>query len=414
MAFQQGLSGLTSNARALDVVSHNISNSNTSGYKSSQTVFSDIYSQTLGANPYNQVGSGGSVPAVRQNFSQGAIVNTGNALDMAINGEGFFMVKRAVQGDIQRFYTRAGEFQLDKDGYIVSSTGYQLLGFPGGAGSGDPVPLKVPFDAGQPVQTTSVQTGFNLDANAPVISAPFNASDPNTYNFSTSVQVYDSLGISHAMTFYFRKQTPAPPNYNWDVYVTVDGSNYTPSAPFGPQTLTFNASGQLTAPNPATINVTGITLTNGANIGTGGTIAWDFNATQYAIASSVNTLQQNGKPPGNLTSVSVSREGRVQARYTNGDVQDIGTVALADFRDPNALISMGDNLWTNTLESGDPLVGSPGSGRLGYVTGGAVESSNVDLTQELVNMIIYQRAYQANAQSIRTQDQILQTVINLR
>ncbi|WP_217126678.1 flagellar hook protein FlgE [Hydrogenophilus thiooxidans] len=410
MAFQQGLSGLSSSAKALDVISHNVANANTTGFKANQTVFADVYSTTLGANPYMQVGSGVSVPAVRQNFSQGSITTTGNALDMAINGEGFFITKRPVANDLQMFYTRAGEFQLDKDGYVISANGYQLLGYPGAAGAGDPQPIRVPFDAGKPAETSQVEMTFNLDAGQPAITAAFDANDPETYNFSTSVQVYDSLGIAHNLTFYFRKTAPG----NWEVYGSFDGdSTLVTTNPIG--TLTFDGAGALTSSPNLTVNVTS-PLANGADFGGGGdgTVDVTLNATQYSLASSVTTLSQDGRPAGELASVSVTKEGRLQARYTNGDVKDIATVAIATFRNPNALISMGDNMWAASLESGQAAAGIPGSGTRGFITGGAVESSNVDLTAELVNMIIQQRAYQANAQSIRTQDQILQTVINLR
>ncbi len=410
MAFQQGLSGLGASSKALDVISHNVANANTTGFKANQTIFADVFSTTLGANPYMQVGSGVSVPAVRQNFSQGSITNTGNALDMAINGEGFFVVKRPVANDLQMFYTRAGEFQLDKDGYVISATGYQLLGYPGAAGAGDPQPIKVPFDAGKPQETSQLELSFNLDANQPVITAAFDANDPATYNFSTSVQVYDSLGIAHSLVLYFRKTSPG----NWEVQGTLDGAAATGIAP---NTLTFDASGAMTSPSPPNLTFTVTSpLPNGADIGGAGdgVIDMTLNATQYALASSITALSQDGRPAGELASVSVTREGRLQARYTNGEVKDIATVSIATFRNPNALISMGDNMWASTLESGQAAVGIPGSGTRGWITGGAVESSNVDLTAELVNMIIQQRAYQANAQSIRTQDQILQTVINLR
>ncbi|MEJ5269518.1 MAG: flagellar hook protein FlgE [Hydrogenophilus sp.] len=417
MAFQQGLSGLSSSAKALDVISHNVANANTTGFKANQTVFADVYSTTLGANPYMQVGSGVSVPAVRQNFTQGSITTTGNALDMAINGEGFFITKRPVANDLQMFYTRAGEFQLDKDGYVISANGYQLLGYPGAAGAGDPQPIRVPFDAGKPAETSQVEMTFNLDAGQPAITATFDANDPDTYNFSTSVQVYDSLGIAHNLTFYFQKQPlPTPPTgqVDWKVYASFDGdSTLVTTNPLG--TLTFDGAGALTSSPNLTVNVTS-PLANGAKFGGNGDGAVDvtFNATQYSLASSVTTLSQDGQPAGELASVSVTKEGRLQARYTNGDVKDIATVAIATFRNPNALISMGDNMWAASLESGQAAAGIPGSGTRGFISGGAVESSNVDLTAELVNMIIQQRAYQANAQSIRTQDQILQTVINLR
>lgn len=425
MAFQQGLSGLSSSSQALDVISHNVANANTTGYKASQTVFADVYSSTLGADPYKQVGSGSRVAAIRQNFSQGSITETGNSLDMAINGDGFFMVKRPVLGDNQMYYTRAGEFQLDKDGYVTTATGYQLLGYPGTAGAGDAVPIQVPYDTGTPRETSTVSMTFNLDANQPVIDPavnPFNPSDPKTYNFSTTVVTYDSLGIAHNLNLYFVRTAAGNPS-TWEVYGTLSGDAATDPAATPPGTpvalgpLEFDASGALTSGSP--LSFSGITLANGATIGgpvgaSDNTIDITLNATQFALASSVNTISQDGVPAGELAGVSVTKEGQVQARYTNGNVVTVGTVAIASFRNPNGLVSMGDNLWVSSLESGPGVAGTPGAGTRGFISGGAVESSNVDLTAELVNMIVQQRAYQANAQSIKTQDQILQTVINLR
>lgn len=428
MAFQQGLSGLSSSSQALDVISHNVANANTSGFKANQAVFADVYASTLGADPYKQVGSGSRVVAVRQNFSQGSITETGNSLDMAINGDGFFMVKRPVQGDNQTFYTRAGEFQLDKDGYVITATGYQLLGYPGTAGAGDAVPIQVPYDTGTPRETSTVSLTFNLDANQPVIDQtanPFNPSDPKTYNFSTTVVTYDSLGIAHNLNLYFVRTASGNPS-TWDVYGTLSGDTVTdpsltpPGTPALLGNLPFDASGALTGGSPLSLSFGGITLANGATIGgpvgatSDGTIDINLTATQFALASSVNTISQDGVPAGELAGVSVMPTGQIQARYTNGNVITVGTVAIAAFRNPNGLVSMGDNLWIASLESGPGVAGTPGAGTRGFISGGAVEASNVDLTAELVNMIVQQRAYQANAQSIRTQDQILQTIINLR
>lgn len=427
MAFQQGLSGLSSSSQALDVISHNVANANTSGFKASQTVFADVYSSTLGADPYKQVGSGSRVAAVRQNFSQGSITETGNSLDMAINGDGFFMVKRPVLGDNQTFYTRAGEFQLDKDGYVTTATGYQLLGYPGTAGAGDAVPIKVPYDTGTPKETSTVSMTFNLDANQPVITTtPPDPSKPETYNFSTTIVTYDSLGIAHNLNLYFVRTSNTSPS-QWEAYWSLSGDTISDPAEGGalqgPLVMEFDASGKLINPPPGTVptfSLSGISLASGATIGglTGGvsdnTIDLNFSATQFALASSVNTISQDGVPAGELAGVSVMPTGQIQARYTNGNVVTVGTVAIASFRNPNGLVSMGDNLWISSLESGPGVAGTPGAGTRGFITGGAVESSNVDLTAELVNMIVQQRAYQANAQSIKTQDQILQTVINLR
>lgn len=427
MAFQQGLSGLSSSSQALDVISHNVANANTTGFKASQTVFADVYSSTLGADPYKQVGSGSRVAAIRQNFSQGSITKTGNSLDMAINGDGFFMVKRPVLGDNQTFYTRAGEFQLDKDGYVITATGYQLLGYPGTAGAGDAVPIKVPYDTGTPKETSTVSMTFNLDANQSVITTtPPDPSKPETYNFSTTIVTYDSLGIAHNLNLYFVRTSNTSPS-QWEAYWSLSGDKTSNPAEGGtlqgPLAMEFDGSGKMTTPVPGTVptfSLSGINLANGATIGgvVGGvsdnTIDLNFSATQFALASSVNTISQDGVPAGEPASVSVTKEGQVQARYTNGNVVTVGTVAIAAFRNPNGLVSMGDNLWIASLESGPGVARTPGAGTRDFISGGAVEASNVDLTAELVNMIVQQRAYQANAQSIKTQDQILQTVINLR
>lgn len=427
MAFQQGLSGLSSSSQALDVISHNVANANTTGFKASQTVFADVYSSTLGADPYKQVGSGSRVAAIRQNFSQGSITKTGNSLDMAINGDGFFMVKRPVLGDNQTFYTRAGEFQLDKDGYVITATGYQLLGYPGTAGAGDAVPIKVPYDTGTPKETSTVSMTFNLDANQSVITTtPPDPSKPETYNFSTTIVTYDSLGIAHNLNLYFVRTSNTSPS-QWEAYWSLSGDKTSDPAEGGtlqgPLAMEFDGSGKMTTPVPGTVptfSLSGINLANGATIGgvVGGvsdnTIDLNFSATQFALASSVNTISQDGVPAGEPASVSVTKEGQVQARYTNGNVVTVGTVAIAAFRNPNGLVSMGDNLWIASLESGPGVARTPGAGTRDFISGGAVEASNVDLTAELVNMIVQQRAYQANAQSIKTQDQILQTVINLR
>lgn len=311
MAFQQGLSGLSSSSQALDVISHNVANANTTGFKASQTVFADVYSSTLGADPYKQVGSGSRVAAIRQNFSQGSITKTGNSLDMAINGDGFFMVKRPVLGDNQTFYTRAGEFQLDKDGYVITATGYQLLGYPGTAGAGDAVPIKVPYDTGTPKETSTVSMTFNLDANQSVITTtPPDPSKPETYNFSTTIVTYDSLGIAHNLNLYFVRTSNTSPS-QWEAYWSLSGDKTSDPAEGGtlqgPLAMEFDGSGKMTTPVPGTVptfSLSGINLANGATIGgvVGGvsdnTIDLNFSATQFALASSVNTISQDGVPAG--------------------------------------------------------------------------------------------------------------------
>lgn len=417
MAFQQGLSGLSSASRALDVISSNVANSSTVGFKSSGVVFADTFSAAMtGGVSSLQIGAGSSVNAVRQAFSQGGLTSTNNALDMAINGNGFFMIERN-NGTIA--YSRNGQFDLDKEGYIVTSLGERLMGYQtvdattGQAsltGSGTPVPIYVPplgiaakpTSGASPGEGVSVRANLDSSAVAPTV-ATFDKDDPNSYTSATSIRVYDSLGNEHTLGLYFAKDA-ATPN-TWSVHTTFDGAANTATT-----TMTFDSVGR---PLTGTNFMFGPeALTNGAdplefNIGLG-----SFTQTNSGFA--VYELRQNGYRPGEIAGVSVTPEGIVQGRYSNGQTQNLGQVVLATFRNPNGLASLGSNLWGETTESGQGAISTPGVGLNGTLSSGQIEESNVDLSQELVQMIIQQRNYQANAQSIRTQDQLLQTLINLR
>lgn len=421
MAFQQGLSGLASSARALDVISSNVANANTVGFKSSGVVFADTFASAMtGAMSNIQVGAGGAVSAVRQSFSQGGLTTTNNPLDMAINGNGFFTIER---NNGTTAYTRNGQFDLDKDGFIVTPLGERLMGYQSVnpatgvvtlTGSGTPVPLYVPpqginakatADDGT---TPAVNVRANLDsASLAPTTAPFSKDDPSSYNSTTSIRVYDSLGNDHTLGFYFVKDGTT--TNTWDVYTTFDGvDSPTPAAPA--TTLTFDSVGRPTG---------GTTFTFGPEDPGNGADPLGFTAnlgsfTQTSAPFSVYELRQNGYPPGEIAGVAVTSDGIVQGRYSNGQTQNLGQVVLATFRNPNGLSSLGNNLWGETTESGQSALGIPGAGLNGTLSAGQIEESNVDMSQELVQMIIQQRNYQANAQSIRTQDQILQTLINLR
>ena len=307
-------------------------------------------------------------------------------------------------------YTRNGQFHLDKDGYIVNDQNRMLLGVL--ADSTGAIPqqpptdmLKVDFVTGTPNPTTDAAITANLDSRqtAPTGGA-FLSTDPDTYNSSTAMTVFDSLGNPHTLSYYFVKSATAN---QWDLYTRLDGN-----APTGtePTTVTFNSSGALTS---APMLTKSYTVTTGAV----SPLAFDIdvsNMTQFGSPFAVNDLTQNGFAPGNLAGVSVSKEGIVQARYDNGQTRDIGQIALFNFRNPNGLASIGNNQWTETGDSGQPTPGNPNTGIFGVLQASAVEESNVDLTAELVNLIVQQRNYQANAQSIKTQDQILQTLVNIR
>jgi flagellar hook protein FlgE len=406
MAFQQGLSGLNAASRALDVISNNVANSGTVGFKASSALFSDVFASAMNgatAGAGGQVGIGTSTSAIAQQFQQGGITSTSNPLDLAINGGGFFRLS----GEGSIAYSRNGQFDVDKNGYIVNTGGFRLTGYPANA-SGNilpatPVDLRVDTSDLPPNPSSAIEVGLNLDSRNTTPANPFSESDPTSYNASTSVTVYDSLGNDHILTFYFRKAAGG----QWDVYQSLDGGTATTT---GTQ-LTFDGAGALTSGASQALSLT-IPATFGANSPQAVTI--DFTGTtQYGRDFGVNRTTQDGFSSGSLSGMSISEDGILQGRYSNGQTRNLGQVVLANFSSPGGLISLGDNLWAESPSSGQPLVGSPGSGNLGLLASGAVEDSNVDLTAQLVNMITQQRAYQANAQSIRTQDEILQTLVNL-
>ncbi len=402
MSFQQGLSGLNAAAKNLDAIGNNVANANTVGFKQSQAQFADVYANSLTGAGGAQVGIGVKVSQVAQQFTQGNITATNNPLDMAINGGGFFRMDNG--GEVT--FQRNGQFQLDRLGFIVNPTGDKLTGYTANASgvlsTGAPTPLSINTADLVPQVTTAANAVLNLDSSSalPAVS-PFNMSDPTTFNNSTAVSVYDSLGNSHTLqTFYVKTAAGA-----WDVHASMDGG-----AAFAPGALTFNASGALTAGSPITIPPQ--PLTTGASP-LGFTI--DFTGTtQFGSTFSVNTLNQDGYTSGRLAGFNIGADGMIQGRYTNGQSAVLGQVVLANFANPNGLQQLGNNLWAETASSGTPVVGTPDSGSLGVLQSSAVEDSNVDLTAELVNMITAQRVYQANAQTIKAQDAVLQTLVNLR
>lgn len=435
MAFQQGLSGLGVASKALDVISSNVANSSTVGFKASGTVFADTYAAAMGGGVSNlQVGMGGNAIAVRQSFTQGATTATNNPLDMAIAGNGFFQVQR---NNNSTAFTRNGQFDLDSNGYIVTPLGERLMGYQtlnsdGTAafiGATAPRALQIPpiGIGAKATGTDAVPVVFRGNLNSadkaiplPTATPPgpaFSTTDSATYNFTSSSAIYDSLGNQHAMTLYFRKipadpaATPPVAANTWQVYSEFRPLGGKPTlVPATPTTMTFDSAGNWVSGGP--IAIAALNPGSGAN-----NLTFDINLnsfTQRNSGSAVFEITQNGTPPGELASVSVSSNGLVQGRYTNGETRDLGKVILATFRNPNGLASVGDNLWVETRDSGQPALAGPGDGLNGTIGSGRVEESNVDMSQELVQMIIQQRNYQANAQSIKTQDALLQTLINLR
>lgn len=513
MSFQQGLSGLNTSSKALDVIGNNISNSSTVGFKSAETHFADVYANSLSGGGASQVGIGSSISGIQQAFSQGNITATNNPLDISINGNGFFRMSNS--GAIT--YTRNGQFHLDNAGYIINDQGMRLTGYQADANgvispsspvdiqlsasqiqpratsdplAGDitanlnldsrqgvatdldptaavtaaaqaviaaahaeairttaPAPTEASialaaadaaadFDADTPELAAAQQVVDDIDAAVTAgadvteldelvtssstlttavtagqtaaiadVTAGFDPAQPGTYNYSTALSVYDTLGVAHTMTLYFQRQAAGGA---WNVFATMDGGGAQQLTP----SLSFNTSGVLTSSMPVTLPEW--TLSTGAQS------PWspgDINftgTTQYGSASAVDRMTQGGFTTGSLSGLSVGSDGVVIGRYSNGQARNLGQVVLATFANPNGLQSLGNNQWSLSSVSGPELISAPGTGGRGVLQSSSVEESNVDLTAQLVNMITQQRNYQASAQTIKTQDSIMQTLVNLR
>ena len=406
MGFQQGLSGLNAASKSLEVTGNNVANSSTVGFKGAQAEFADVYASSLSGAGSSQVGIGVKVAAVAQQFTQGNVTASNNPLDLAINGGGFFRMSN--NGTVT--YGRNGQFQLDKNGYIVNAQGSRLTGYiadtKGVLATGAPTDLNINTADLAPQATSKVKLLVNLDSREmPPATPVFSATDPTSFNRSTSISVFDSLGNSHIVQGYFVKTAAN----TWDVYGTSDGAPLnTPKL----GTLVFGTDGALTAASPQPFSAS-------ANVTTGATTPMLFKVdftgtTQFGASFGLNTQSQDGYSSGKLSGFNTGADGIITGRYTNGKSATLGQVVLANFTAPNGLENLGNNSWAETSASGGPLVGTPSSGSLGVLQSSAVEDSNVDLTAELVNMITAQRYYQANAQTIKTQDQVLQTLVNLR
>ena len=420
MSFQQGLSGLNASSKNLEIIGNNIANSNTFGAKVSRGEFSDVYANALNGSGTSSVGIGTTLAAVSQQFTQGNITATDNPMDLAINGAGFFQL---TDGRSPTMYSRNGQFKVDREGFIVNNGALRLMGYPAnGAGviqPGNASPLQLPSAGIDPQATGQVLIEMNLDARvastAPAAGPAIDFNDPTTYNNVTSVTVFDAKGQDVALTYYFQKAATD----TWNVFVTANGApvNGTPAAPIATTTINFPANGGTpTAPvGPVAFDIPASVNTVGAQTLPITGVMLDLSgATQYGAGFGVTNMVQNGYAPGQLTGISIEANGIVMARYSNGQSKPAGQVELANFRNPQGLQSQGGNVWARSYASGDPIVGVAGDGNLGVMQAGALEESNVDLTAELVSMITAQRVYQANAQTIKTQDQILQTLVNLR
>jgi flagellar hook protein FlgE len=405
--FSIALSGLDASNTALNVTSNNIANADTVGFKASQAEFGDLFaSGALNLNT-SLGGEGVEVTTAAQQFTSGNVTPTSQPLDLAINGNGFFTLS-SPSGTV---YTRNGQFSEDKDGNVVSSTGQFLQVYPplanGGFNTGALQNLNLQTAEASPQATSSGIAILNLPTNntAPT-QTPFDPNNPNTFNQSTSTTVFDSLGNSYPATFFFT-QTATPGT--WTVNLTVNGT-----AVGTPQTLAFNTGGAVasppTPPNGA-LAFNGFTPTDGAN-----PVNLSFNfaqSTEFGQQFGVTSLTQNGFTTGQLSTVSIAANGIVAAVFTNGRTTQLGQLAISNFSNPQGLQQLGDTNWAQTFTSGNVTQGTAGGAGLGSIQSSALESSNVDLTTELVNMITEQRAFQANAQVITTADQLSQTVIGI-
>lgn len=558
-ALYTGISGLNANMSNLSVIGNNISNVNTVGFKGSRVTFGDVLSQTLsGGGGTNQVGLGVVMSSIQKVFTQGAFESTGNALDLAISGNGFYMVNDPVLDT--RYYTRAGQFTTDKEGFIVNPEGMRLQGYmadSAGTFQNTITDLQLSTKIIAPNATTSALLNANLDSNAPIngfvfrtgvndditfdiggtpytrslvtdgglisgaaatadqVSAAIRAvlqgaasgntyavsyddqtgkftiandsgntgtldfdmeaasstaasllgyatnptgplapdgstytSDAaggdfdlanagNTSNFSVPLTFYDTLGNDHTVTMYFRKDSLGSTGNTWEWFAVVDGSeSLSGETEIQAQSrVTFDSSGALhsedpidythySVSNPGGTSATGFDFTGGAGVSQ--TIAFDFGAsiteggtgtngtTQYGTASGVSKLIQDGYSSGTLQRIAINQDGVVQGIFSNGKALSLAQVLLADFPSPTSLSSAGMNLYSETFDSGQPLVGAPGTSGMGLVQAETLELSNVDLAREFVNMITAQRGFQANSKIITTTDELLMELVNLK
>jgi len=438
MSYNIGLSGLYAANKALNVTGHNIANVATTGFKASRAEFADQYAASIKATSgKTNVGSGVMTAAVSQQFTQGNITSTGQSLDMAINGNGFFVLS----DNGSKVYSRAGAFYSDKSGNIVDVSGNNLQGYNAVNGTlqtGVLTNLKIDTSNIQPKATSQINQTSNLDSSAAAPSvSPFDPANVKSYNYTFNTSLYDSQGNEHQLNQYFVKDGT---NNSWKMYTTVDGRNpldpvnsATPlenEIPFkedgslntaamtagsGATQLTVNANKTFTLEGwkPASKLADGSFVLNGAAPnGTG--VSLDMSATtQYNAASATTKKDQDGYSTGELAGLSVDSSGVLFANFNNGEDKIIGQVAMANFANVQGLGPIGGTNWKQTFASGDAIIGTPSTGIMGSLTAESLEDSNVDLTSELVNLIKAQSNYQANAKTISTESTIMQTIIQM-
>ncbi len=434
MSFFTSLSGLQAAQTDMSTISHNLANVQTNGFKKSATQFADVIASTANSNPTQMVGSGVVVKAVRQQFGQGGFTQSSSALDVAISGDGFFIVKGDEKSGNGVAFTRNGSFQVTADRYVVDAQGNKLQVYPvdgSGAvvatGLSSTVSLRLPQTSGTPQATENVKLGLNLNAGSPIPSEAqrfedeeyhFDRFDPDTYNQSVQTTIYDANGNALTLTNYFvreTKPTESDATSKWKVYSFVGDQQL--NAGEDPDTiqqieLTFDSTGKLSAP-ATPITFMGF-LAPGATSEQVVKLDLTTGTTQVSSPFSLNTTKQDGSPVGQIEGVTIADDGTVNASFSNGDTQALGKVVLASFANTAGLRQLGSSTWAATGFSGDARLGEPGTNGFGGLMSGAIERSNVDITEELVSLIAAQRNFQANAKALDTASQMSQTIFNIR
>lgn len=445
MSFNIALSGLAASQKDLDTTANNIANVNTTGFKESRAEFADVYAGSIFSPGRTKVGDGVTTAQVAQQFSQGALKFTNNSLDLAITGDGFFATTPDLASR-DMSYTRSGAFKLNKDNFIVDTNGNMLQGFPVDASTGitssislsTTKSVQIPNTAGAPRATSNVYLSMNLDAKQQPVASPlptFDPTLPTTYNTGhlTSTTVYDSLGTPHIIQFYFRRTTPATDN-DWQVFAVFDDNtnvaatptkgSYFPTPPAAPIVLQFDANGQPTLPLPtftipqATLNAAPY-LKNGAQFNTDITVRFGNQTgttlpTQFDNKFELINISQDGTTVGRLTSIDIDAAGKVMASYSNGTQTYLSQIAVVKFANAQGLTQIGNTSWKQSLRSGDPIPGEANSGTFGSINSSALENSNVNLTNELVDLIAAQRNFQANSRALEVNSSLQQTVLQIR
>ncbi|MEM0516590.1 flagellar hook protein FlgE [Pseudoalteromonas sp. YIC-827] len=452
MSFNIALTGLAAAQKDLDVTANNIANVNTTGFKESRAEFADVYAASVFSAGKTKSGDGVQTTMVAQQFHQGSLKFTNNALDLAITGDGYFAMTDSLASQ-DMTYTRAGAFKLNDDNFMVDAKGNFLQSFPVDPSSGDTSsvslstanPIQIPDASGSPRATQNVYSSFNLDATADAPGLAFEPTERATYNSSTSTTVYDSLGEPHILQYFFVKKDPATNPNEWEVYGTLDGKVINPgtgeeqTAPFSPLVeFGFDASG-LPATTNGNTNVTPSTfdeitlpggpgaglstlLDNGATFPDSGVeLNWRDEGntankvpTQYASRFEVKALEQDGSTVGRLAGIDIGSDGKIVASYSNGDSTFLGQVAMVRFPNSQGLQQVGNTGWKQSIESGEPIAGEPGTGTLGTINSSALEQSNTNLTNELVDLITAQRNFQANSRALEVNSTLQQNILQIR